>query len=89
MKHSKKQLVSHQLLFYFFLKTKKPTFFLKLVEVCSKNKFTKDSVVGSIKMPRLSLDLDNVLHEGWFPIIPYSKGFFSFFFLIEMKEINF
>ena len=60
-------------LFFFF-------FFSFAVEIFNKNKFTKDSSIGLVTVPKLSLELDNASKEAWFPIFLPTKGFFFFSF---------
>jgi len=51
-----------------------PLFCMPAVEINTKNKFTKDSCIGVVTIPKLSLDLDNATKEGWFPIFLPSKS---------------
>jgi len=52
------------------------------VEIFNKNKFTKDSSIGVVTVPKLSLELDNASKEAWFPVFLPSKGQFVFLFLL-------
>jgi len=43
------------------------------VELYRKGGFTKDALVGWVRIPKLSLELDNRPHEHWFPLRQPSK----------------
>ena len=50
----------------------------------------KDTLIGSIKMPKLSLELDNRPHEQWYPLrAPSKKGAFTWLAPPALRRASF